>query len=113
MAADEIWERVGIAVVGEVPGWPTGNDPTYVFESAGEPFGQEAFQQLHAFLQLMYGEMHPVIAITSCDPRDGKSTVAAIRRGRWRTRDIWLPRSTQTCGSRRSTRSSRAHCRRA
>jgi capsular exopolysaccharide synthesis family protein len=78
VAADEIWERVGIAVVGEVPRLAhTGNDPTYVFESAGDPFGQEAFQQLRAFLQLMYGEMHPVIAVTSCDPRDGKSTVAA------------------------------------
>jgi capsular exopolysaccharide synthesis family protein len=78
VAADEIWERVGIAVVGEVPRLAhTGTDPTYVFESAGDPFGQEAFQQLRAFLQLMYGEMHPVIAITSCDPRDGKSTVAA------------------------------------
>jgi capsular exopolysaccharide synthesis family protein len=69
---------VGIAVVGEVPRLAhTGTDPTYVFESAGDPFGQEAFQQLRAFLQLMYGEMHPVIAVTSCDPRDGKSTVAA------------------------------------
>jgi capsular exopolysaccharide synthesis family protein len=78
VAADEIWERVGIAVVGEVPRLAhTGTDPTYVFESAGDPFGQEAFQQLRAFLQLMYGEMHPVIAVTSCDPRDGKSTVAA------------------------------------
>ncbi len=78
VAADEIWERVGIAVVGEVPRLAhTGSDPMYVFESAGDPFGQEAFQQLRAFLQLMYGEMHPVIAITSCDPRDGKSTVAA------------------------------------
>jgi Mrp family chromosome partitioning ATPase/capsular polysaccharide biosynthesis protein len=78
VAAEEIWERVGIAVVGEVPRLAhTGTDPTYIFESAGDPFGQEAFQQLRAFLQLMYGEMHPVIAITSCDPRDGKSTVAA------------------------------------
>ena len=78
VAADEIWERVGIAVVGEVPRLAhTGADPIYVFESAGDPFGQEAFQQLRAFLQLMYGEMHPVIAVTSCDPRDGKSTVAA------------------------------------
>lgn len=78
VAADEIWERVGIAVVGEVPRLAhTGSDPTYVFESAGDPFGQEAFQQVRAFLQLMYGEMHPVIAITSCDPQEGKSTVAA------------------------------------
>ena len=45
VAAEEIWERVGIAVVGEVPRLVhTGNDPTYVFESAGDPFGQEAFQ---------------------------------------------------------------------
>jgi len=78
VAADEIWERVGIAVVGEVPRLShTGSDPAYVFESAGDPFGQEAFQQLRAFLQLMYGEQHPVIAITSCEPRDGKSTVTA------------------------------------
>ena len=72
VAADEIWERVGIAVVGEVPRLShTGSDPAYVFESAGDPFGQEAFQQLRAFLQLMYGEQHPDIAITSCEPRDG------------------------------------------
>lgn len=78
VAADEIWERVGIAVVGEVPRLAhTGSDPMYVFESAGDPFGQEAFQQLRAFLQLTYGEMYPVIAVTSCDPRDGKSTVVA------------------------------------
>jgi capsular exopolysaccharide synthesis family protein len=78
VAAEEIWERVGVAVVGEVPRLTrSGSDPAYVFESAGDPYGQEAFQQLRAFLQLMYGEMHPVIAITSCDPRDGKSTVAA------------------------------------
>lgn len=77
VAADEIWERVGIAVVGQVPRLAhTGTDPIYVFESAGDPFGQEAFQQLRAFLQLMYGDTHPVIAITSCDPQEGKSTVA-------------------------------------
>ena len=78
VAADEIWERVGIAVVGEVPKLAhSGSGPAYVFESSGDPFGQEAFQQLRAFLQLMYGEMNPVIAVTSCDPRDGKSTVVA------------------------------------
>ncbi len=78
VAADEIWERVGIAVVGEVPRLAhAGPDPTHVFETGGDPFAQEAFQQLRAYLQLTYGEMHPVIAITSCDPREGKSTVAA------------------------------------
>jgi capsular exopolysaccharide synthesis family protein len=78
VAADEIWERVGIAVVGEVPKLANdGKNPAYIFESAGDPFGQEAFQQLRAFLQLMFGEMHPVIAVTSCDPEEGKSTVAA------------------------------------
>lgn len=78
VAADEIWERVGIAVVGEVPKLArNGSDPTYIFESAGDPHGLEAFQQLRAFLQLSYGEINPVIAVTSCDPGEGKSTVVA------------------------------------
>lgn len=78
VASDEIWERVGIAVVGEVPRLQqSGSGPTYIFETDGDSFGLEAFQQLRAFLQLMFGEMHPVIAVTSCDPREGKSTVVA------------------------------------
>ncbi len=78
VAADEIWERVGIAVVGEVPRLPHhASDPTDLFESMGDPHGQEAFQQLRAFLQLSYGETYPIIAVTSSDPGEGKSTVVA------------------------------------
>jgi polysaccharide biosynthesis transport protein len=80
VAADEIWEKVGIAVVGEVPKLARNGsnpNPTYVFESADDPQGQEAFQQLRAFLQLMIGDTRPVIAVTSCDSGEGKSTVTA------------------------------------
>ena len=37
----------------------------------------EAFQQLRSHLHVMFHETHPVIAFTSCDPREGKSTVVS------------------------------------
>ena len=78
VAADEISDRLGIPVLGEVPGLArAGADPADMFQSGGDERGLEAFQQLRSRLHVMFHETHPVIAFTSCDPREGKSTVAA------------------------------------
>ena len=78
VAADEISDRLGIPVLGEVPAWrvPARIRPT-CSNRARDERGLEAFQQLRSHLHVMFHETHPVIAFTSCDPREGKSTVAA------------------------------------
>ena len=48
-----------------------------MFKVGGDERGLEAFQQLRSQLHVMFQETHPVIAFTSCDPREGKSSVAA------------------------------------
>jgi capsular exopolysaccharide synthesis family protein len=78
MAADGVWDRVGVPIIGEVPvlARPR-SSPAAMFESAADPRALEAFQQLRSYLHIMFQDEHPVIAITSCDPREGKSSVAA------------------------------------
>ena len=78
VAADEISERLGIPVLGEVPTLSrAGANPADMFRMAGDERGLEAFQQLRSHLHVMFQDAHPVIAFTSCEPREGKSTVAS------------------------------------
>ena len=78
VAADEISDRLGIPVLGEVPALSRpGADPADMFQSGADERGLEAFQQLRSHLHVMFHETHPVIAFTSCDPREGKSTVVS------------------------------------
>ncbi len=78
VASDEISERLGIPVLGEVPALVrAGLNPADMFRGMGDERGLEAFQQLRSQLHVMFQDSHPVIAFTSCDPREGKSFVAA------------------------------------
>ena len=45
--------------------------------STGDERALEAFQQLRSYLHIMFQDANPVIAFTSCEPREGKSAVAA------------------------------------
>jgi len=82
VVADEVWDRLGLPVLGEVPEL-TGADsnPADMFGSAGDTSadmsGLEAFQQLRSYLYIMFQETHPVIAFTSCGPQEGKSSVVS------------------------------------
>ncbi|HEX4127540.1 MAG TPA: hypothetical protein VHX67_08185 [Acidimicrobiales bacterium] len=76
--AEEISHRLGIPVLGEVPAlMRADSNPADMFEDGGDDRGLEAFQQLRSRLHVMFHETHPVIAFTSCDAREGKSSVAA------------------------------------
>jgi capsular exopolysaccharide synthesis family protein len=78
VASDEISERLGIPVLGEVPALlHAGLSPDDMFRAGGDVRGLEAFQHLRSQLHVMFQDSHPVIAFTSCDPREGKSCVAA------------------------------------
>ena len=78
VAADEISERLGIPVLGEVPALARARtNPAEMFTSAGDERGLEAFQQLRSHLYVMFQDTHPVIAFTSCDPGEGKSSVVS------------------------------------
>ena len=78
VAADEISERLGIPVLGEVPTLSrAGAHPAEMFSMAGDESGVEAFQQLRSHLYVLFQDTHPVIAFTSCKPREGKSTVVS------------------------------------
>ncbi len=75
---DEIAERLGLPVLGQVPTLlHAGSNLADLFKLAADERGLEAFQQLRSHLYLMFQETHPVIAFTSCSPREGKSTVAS------------------------------------
>ena len=78
VAADEVSERLGLPVLGEVPVLVhAGADPADMFTFMRDERGLEAFQQLRSYLHVMFQDTHPVIAFTSCAPREGKSSVAA------------------------------------
>jgi capsular exopolysaccharide synthesis family protein len=78
VAADEISERLGIPVLGEVPALVRpGQNPVEMFEEGRDERGLEAFQQLRSHLHVMFRDTHPVIAVTSCDPREGKSSIVS------------------------------------
>ncbi len=76
--ADEIRDRVGLTVLGEVPVLVhAGAGPAEIFESTSDQRALEAFQQLRSSLLLMFSESNPVIAVTSGEAREGKSSVAS------------------------------------
>ncbi len=78
VTADEIRDRVGLTVLGEVPTLVhAGAGPAEVFESTGDQSALEAFQQLRSSLHLMFQGTNPTIAVTSWEPREGKSSVAS------------------------------------
>lgn len=78
VTADEIRDRVGLTVLGEVPTLVhAGASPADVFESTSDQSALEAFQQLRSSLHLMFQEANPTIAVTSWEPREGKSSVAS------------------------------------
>ena len=75
---DEISQRLGLPVLGQVPTLlhPDSN-PADMFRFGGDERGLEAFQQLRSRLYLMFPDTHPVIAFTSSDPQEGKSCLAS------------------------------------
>ncbi len=78
VAAEEVWDRLGLPVLGEVPTLASADsNPAEMFRSTGDERGLEAFQQLRSFLHIMFQDTHPVIAFTSCEPREGKSSIAS------------------------------------
>jgi succinoglycan biosynthesis transport protein ExoP len=78
VAADEISDRLGIPVLGEVPALVrAGSNPADMFRAGGDERGLEAFQQLRSHLHVMFHETNPVIAFTSWGPREGKSSVVS------------------------------------
>ena len=78
VTADEIRDRVGLTVLGEVPVLVNaGGGPAEIFESTRDQRALEAFQQLRSSLHIMFPEENPIIAITSGEPREGKSSVAS------------------------------------
>jgi capsular exopolysaccharide synthesis family protein len=78
VAADDIADRLGLPVLGEVPSLThASSDPAGMFTSTHDERGLEAFQQLRSSLHIMFHDTHPVLAFTSCDSHEGKSSVAA------------------------------------
>jgi capsular exopolysaccharide synthesis family protein len=76
--ADEIRDRVGLTVLGEVPTLVhAGGGPAEIFESTGDQRALEAFQQLRSSLHILFQDANPTIAVTSWEPREGKSSVAS------------------------------------
>jgi len=76
--AEELSERLGLPVLGEVPMLArSGPHPADMLNSTGDEGALEAFQQLRSYLHIMFQDANPVIAFTSCEPREGKSAVAA------------------------------------
>ena len=74
--ADQIWDRLKLPVLGEVPSFAAVDaSPAEMFSGSGNAV--EAFQQLRSRLHIMFQETHPVIAFTSCDASEGKSSVVA------------------------------------
>lgn len=78
VTADEIRDRIGLTVLAEVPILVhPGAGPAVIFESTADQSGLEAFQQLRSYLHLMFQDANPTIAVTSCDAREGKSSVSS------------------------------------
>jgi len=78
VTADEIRNRIGLTVLGEVPTLVhPGANPSDIFESTEDQSALEAFQQLRSSLYLMFQDTSPTIAVTSWEPREGKSSVAS------------------------------------
>jgi capsular exopolysaccharide synthesis family protein len=74
----EVKERIGATVLGEIPRVALpGLRPTDLFVKHTEPMAMEAFQELRSnlLISLPPGES-AMIAVTSCDPGEGKTSVA-------------------------------------
>jgi capsular exopolysaccharide synthesis family protein len=74
----EVKERIGATVLGEIPrvGIP-GPRPAELFVKHSEPLAMEAFQELRSNLLIsLPAGASAAIAVTSCDPGEGKTSVA-------------------------------------
>jgi capsular exopolysaccharide synthesis family protein len=74
----EVKERIGATVLGEIPRVAmTGLRPTDLFVKHSEPMAMEAFQELRSNLLIsLPGGASAMIAVTSCDPGEGKTSVS-------------------------------------
>jgi capsular exopolysaccharide synthesis family protein len=75
----ELKERIGATVLGEIPRVISGNiRPSSLFVLGRQPMVMEAFQELRSNLLLSIPDGGPTsIAVTSCDPSEGKTSVVA------------------------------------
>jgi len=75
----ELKERIGATVLGEIPRVISGNiRPSSLFVLGRQPAVMEAFQELRSNLLLAIPDGGPTsIAVTSCDPSEGKTSVVA------------------------------------
>jgi receptor protein-tyrosine kinase len=76
---NELKERIGATVLGEIPRVISGNiRPSSLFVLGRQPMVMEAFQELRSNLLLSIPDAGPTtIAVTSCDPSEGKTSVVA------------------------------------
>ena len=74
----EVKERIGATVLGEIPRTGTvGLRPAELFVKHTEPMAMEAFQELRSNLLISLPPgASAAIAVTSCDPGEGKTSVA-------------------------------------
>jgi capsular exopolysaccharide synthesis family protein len=74
----EVKERIGATVLGEIPRVGVGGlKPAELFVRHGEPLAMEAFQELRSNLLISLPTGASAnIAVTSCDPGEGKTSVA-------------------------------------
>ncbi|HLI73125.1 MAG TPA: AAA family ATPase [Acidimicrobiales bacterium] len=74
----EVKERIGATVLGEIPRvGVSGLKPAELFVRHGEPLAMEAFQELRSNLLIsLPSGASATIAVTSCDPGEGKTSVA-------------------------------------
>jgi len=74
----EVKERIGATVLGEIPRVAVpGLRPTDLFVKHSEPMAMEAFQELRSNLLIsLPAGASAMIAVTSCDPGEGKTSVA-------------------------------------
>jgi capsular exopolysaccharide synthesis family protein len=74
----EVKERIGATVLGEIPRVAVpGLRPTDLFVKHSEPMAMEAFQELRSNLLIsLPAGASAVIAVTSCDPGEGKTSVS-------------------------------------
>jgi capsular exopolysaccharide synthesis family protein len=78
VTADEVRDKLGVRVLSEVPKLTQPlSGLAAMFDYGSDQRGLEAFQRLRSTLHLMFQDAHPTIAITSCDPREGKSSVTS------------------------------------
>jgi capsular exopolysaccharide synthesis family protein len=74
----ELKERIGATVLGEIPRVISGNiRPSSLFVLGRQPMVMEAFQELRSNLLIsLPAGASAMIAVTSCDPGEGKTSVS-------------------------------------